>query len=342
MPDGSSKETHRLLEVADLNRTFTDRRGTIFRPVEHLTKAVDGISFTVESDSTFSIIGESGCGKSTTLRMVLGLDRPTSGTIRFDGADILEMAPETQRTFRRSVQAVFQDPTSSLSPRQTIGAIISEPIRANERVTKSDLAARVSDLLSTVGLSTSLAGSYPHELSGGMRQRVAIARAISINPKLIILDEPVSALDVSVQSQVMNLLKRLQREMGTSYLLVAHDLASVRFLSDHVATMFAGRFVETGPSENVFSDPLHPFTRELVDAASPTALTSDLHEPAEAQPDGDAAGTGCAFRLRCPHAFAPCHAAAPDLRIAAPGHFVACHLHDPAAAAGSAEIGSSG
>jgi oligopeptide/dipeptide ABC transporter ATP-binding protein len=290
---------------------------------------VDDISFAIEPSETVSLVGESGCGKTTTAKLVLRLEKPTAGTISFGGRDINMARGADLRRYRAAVQAVFQDPGSSMNPRMRAKDIISEPLLINQGMPRRQRDERASELLETVGLDPSLRDDYPHEFSGGMRQRLAVARALSLSPALIVLDEPVSALDVSIRAQIMNLLKDLQEQLGVAYLLVAHDLATVRYLSHRLVVMYLGEIVEGGPSEAVFTEPLHPYTQALISAALPARpgersegviLSGDLPSPTNPPP-------GCRFHTRCPMAFDRCRGEKPLLREMGPGHTVACHLY---------------
>jgi oligopeptide/dipeptide ABC transporter ATP-binding protein len=317
------------LLVTRLVKHFPVGRGLPWaRPDTHV-RAVDGISFDVKPHETVSLVGESGCGKTTTARLVLRLERPTSGQIRFDDRDINVARGSDLRRYRSSVQAVFQDPGSSMNPRMRAKDIVSEPLLINQGMPRRPREERAAELLETVGLDRSLRNDYPHEFSGGMRQRLAVARALSLNPSLIVLDEPVSALDVSIRAQIMNLLKDLQERFGVSYLLVAHDLATVRYLSHRLIVMYLGEIVEAGPSEAIFTKPLHPYTQALISAALPARpgerssgviLSGDL--PSHTNPP-----PGCRFHTRCPMAFERCREEKPMLRELAPGQRVSCHLY---------------
>ena len=292
-------------------------------------RAVDGVSLEVGWTETLSIVGESGCGKTTTARLILLLDRPTSGRISFRGRDLAVLDRDGLRAYRASVQAVFQDPWSSLNPRQRGGAIVGEPLVVNQRLRGPALRDRVRELLLAVGLDPAVESYFPHELSGGMRQRLAVARALGLGPTLIVLDEPVSALDVSVRAQIMNLLKDLQGRLGMSYLLIAHNLATVRYLSHRLAVMYVGKIVETGAADDIFSRPLHPYTKALISAAEAMQpgeereqiiLAGDVPSPADPP-------SGCRFHPRCPVAFDRCPTEEPELREMGRGHRVACHLY---------------
>jgi len=291
--------------------------------------AVNDVSLSIAPGTTLGLVGESGSGKSTLARAILRLVRPASGSVWFNGVDVLAASRSALRRLRRDMQIVFQDPLGSLNPGLTIGQSIAEPLAIHRLVSRRDRAARVAELLDRVGLRSTEAHRYPHELSGGQRQRVGIARAISTDPKLLICDEPVSALDVSIQSQIINLLDELQKEFGLSYLFIAHDLAVVRHISDHVAVMFAGRIVETARSDDVFAHPRHPYTRALlaaVSATDPSRRKRAAERTAEAPKELPI--SGCAYRLRCPIATDRCLVEVPQL---IPGgsqacdHRVACH-----------------
>ena len=259
-----------LLEVRNLEKHFPVTRGLIFMKQIGAIKAVDGISFSIGRGETFGLVGESGCGKTTTGRLILLLEKMTSGSIFFEGNDIERLSGLEFKGYRRSVQAMFQDPYSSLSPRMKVGDIISEPIVVNDSLSGKEIKERVGELLELVGLNRQKAQLYPHEFSGGQRQRIAVARAIAINPKLIVLDEPVSALDVSIRAQIMNLLHDIQRQAGISYLLIAHDLAVVKHMSNRIGVMYLGKLVESAQSEELYQNPLHPYTQALHSAALPS------------------------------------------------------------------------
>jgi peptide/nickel transport system ATP-binding protein len=317
-----------LLEVRDLEKRFPIRRG-LFSRVSGQVHAVDGVSFDVRPGETLALVGESGSGKTTTGRLVLRLLEPSAGTIRFDGTDLLALPARAMRRMRRHLQVIFQDPYGSLNPRMTIGSIVREPLDIHRvGASRAERDAMVGRLLERVGLDASMRRRYPHEFSGGQRQRVGVARAIALRPKLIVADEPVSALDVSVQAQVVNLLVDLQEEYGCAYLFIAHDLAVVERIADRVAVMYLGRIVETAPTPDLFRNPLHPYTRALLQAIpipdperarERTVLAGDPPSPAEPPP-------GCRFHPRCPVAIDICRREDPVLREAAPGHRAACHL----------------
>ena len=293
-----------------------------------LIRAVDGVSLDVKRGETFAIVGESGCGKSTLARLILRLIEPTAGSVRFDGVDITAISEEEMRRLRREMQIIFQDPFSSLNPRMTVGALIAEPLAVHGIASGSARADRVADILRKVGLPPEHAERYPHEFSGGQRQRIGIARALATGPRLVIGDEPVSALDVSIRAQVINLLEDLKGEFGLTLILVAHDLAVIRHTSDRIAVMYLGEIVELADRDALFDAPRHPYTRSLIAAipvpvpgarAARTLLEGDPPSPA-------APPSGCRFHTRCSHAEAICKSERPILRQLAPGHTAACHL----------------
>jgi oligopeptide/dipeptide ABC transporter ATP-binding protein len=314
-----------LLEVKDLAKHYPVRRGIVLAKQVGLVRAVDGVSFAIERGETLALVGESGCGKSTTARLVLRLIEPTAGHVTFDGQHIEGAA---LRTLRRRVQVVFQDPYASLNPRLRIGATIAEPMEVHGIGDAASRAARVKELLGLVGLAPYHAERYPHEFSGGQRQRIGIARALSVQPDLIVCDEPVSALDVSIQAQVVNLLKDLQQRFGLSYLFIAHDLAVVRHMADRVAVMYLGQIVETAPKRALFATPRHPYTRALLSAiphpdprrrGGVRPVGGDVPSPMNPPP-------GCRFHTRCTFAADRCRTEEPALRHLAPGHAAACHF----------------
>jgi len=316
-----------LLEAHNLTKHFPVRGG-LFRKVAGAVQAVDGVSFTIEPGRTLGVVGESGCGKSTTAKLVLKLEEPTSGEIRFDGTSLQSLDAEGIRRYRKSVQAVFQDPYASLSPRMRVGSIIAEPLVTNETLPKGEAKKRVSHLLERVGLPERAAELFPHEFSGGQRQRIAIARALALSPRLVVLDEPVSALDVSIRAQILNLLVDLQRDLGLAYLFIAHDLAAVAHMSHAIAVMYLGKIVEYGPAKAVAADPKHPYTQALFAAALPAhpdeqreeiILTGEVPSPINPP-------AGCRFHPRCPHVMDRCATDVPPLDMAL-GREVACHLY---------------
>jgi oligopeptide/dipeptide ABC transporter ATP-binding protein len=322
-------ETRRaLLEINEV-RKYYPVAGRSGSNMSGWVRAVDGVSLNVEEHESVAIVGETGCGKTTTAKLALRLETPTSGSLHFRGKNIAKLRGPELRAYRRSVQAVFQDPWSSLDPRMRAHDIVAEPLVVNDRVSSKTVRERVAEQLMAVGLDPKSAKNFPHEFSGGQRQRVAIARALILQPDLIVLDEPVSSLDVSIGAQVMNLLKDLQEKLGAAYLLIAHNLATVRYLSNRVAVMYLGLIVETAPASQLFNKPLHPYTQALLSAALPThrvnrkfdiVLTGDPPSASNIPP-------GCRFHPRCPFAFERCSKEVPEFRELAPGHWAACHLY---------------
>ncbi|MEU7298333.1 oligopeptide/dipeptide ABC transporter ATP-binding protein [Streptomyces exfoliatus] len=315
-----------LLSVRDLTMTFPGRRARS-APV----RAVDGIGFDVAAGETLGLVGESGCGKSTTGRMIVRLLEPTAGSVSYDGRDITHLSQRELKPLRRDLQMVFQDPHSSLNPRQTVARIISDPLMV-QGSSASEARGRAAELMDLVGLIPEHIDRYPHEFSGGQAQRIGIARALATGPRLVVADEPVSALDVSVQAQIVNLMERLQRELGLAYLFIAHDLSVVKRVCDRVAVMYLGRIVEIGVKERVYAAPAHPYTRALLSAVplpDPAAERSRERITLLGDPPSPAAPPpGCTFHPRCPKAQDVCRTEAPLLRIAAPGEArqVACHF----------------
>jgi oligopeptide/dipeptide ABC transporter ATP-binding protein len=319
-----------ILAVRDLVKHFPVGGG-LFGGARGLVRAVDGVSFEIQRGETLGLVGESGCGKTTTGRCILQLERPTSGHVVFEGHDLTALDESALRPIRRHIQVIFQDPYSSLNPRMTVGQIIAEPIAVHGLVRDaSGRRARVRDLLRRVGLLPQHAERYPHEMSGGQRQRVGVARALALEPSLIICDEPVSALDVSIQAQIINLLEDLQAELGLTYLFIAHDLAVVRHISDRIAVMYLGKIVELADRKTVYEDPLHPYTKALLAAvpipdpeveARRERIVLSGEVPSPLKPPA-----GCAFHPRCPLAVERCRAELPPLREVKPGHWAACHL----------------
>ena len=320
-----------VLRVAGLKKYFPVRRGLLQSVAGHV-RAVDGVSFDIQAGETLCLVGESGCGKSTVGKTILRLQEPTAGQIWLGGTEVTTLSEEQMRAHRRQVQMVFQDPYSSLNPRMRVGQIIAEPLENFDIAHGAEKDRQVLALLDKVGLRQDAVDRFPFEFSGGQRQRLGIARALALNPRLIVADEPVSALDVSVQAQVLNLLMDLQEEFGLSYLFVSHDLAVVEHIGHRIAVMYLGRIVELAPRERIFAQPQHPYTEALM-AAAPIAapkargarlvIEGDVPSPINPPP-------GCHFHTRCPYAEARCRVDAPPLQEIAPGHVVACHLRQPA------------
>jgi peptide/nickel transport system ATP-binding protein len=320
-----------VLEGRAVTKHFPVARGTILSRTIGTVKAVDGVDFFIRRGETLGLVGESGCGKTTTARLVLCLERPTAGDILFRGRDVHTLRGGELGAYRRAVQAVFQDPYSSLNPRLTIRTTVGEPLaETRPDLSKAEVDERVAESLVRVGLRPRIVADYPHELSGGQRQRVAVARALTTDPECILLDEAVSALDVSIRAQVMNLLREIQDRLGVSYLFIAHDLAVVKYVSTRIGVMYLGKLVETAPSDELYAHPLHPYTQILLSNALPSH-PDDVREEVILRGEVPSAfnpPTGCRFHPRCPHALPVCGEVEPRLEEQATGHLVACHLYD--------------
>ncbi len=329
-----------LLDVKNLKMHFPLTQGIIFQRKVGAVQAVDGVSFSVKRGETLGLVGESGCGKSTTGRAILQLYKPTDGNVIFNGSDLTTLDSTQMRKMRRHLQMIFQDPYASLNPRMTVGNIVSEPMQIHKLVAKNERTQRVQELLQTVGLNPYFANRYPHEFSGGQRQRIGIARALAANPDFIVCDEPVSALDVSIQAQIVNLLEDLQEQFGLTYLFIAHDLSVVRHISDRVAVMYLGKIVEVADRNELYDTPLHPYTKALLSAVpipdpvierqrERIILTGDVPSPINPP-------SGCRFHTRCPYVMDVCKKVDPIFADQGSGHFVACHLY-PGSGADTAE-----
>ncbi|WP_226682679.1 ABC transporter ATP-binding protein [Sutcliffiella horikoshii] len=321
-----------ILEVRGLKKYFPIKAGLLQRHVGDV-KAVDDLNFYIKKGETLGLVGESGCGKSTTGRTIIRLYEPTEGNIIFKGRDIATMSEsELRKTVRKDIQMVFQDPFATLNPRKTLRSILKEPYNTHNLFTKKEREEKVQELLAKVGLDPSFINRYPHEFSGGQRQRIGIARALALNPELIIADEAVSALDVSIQAQIINLMQDLQKEMGLSYIFISHDLSVVRHISDRVGVMYLGRMMELASKEDLYSEPLHPYTQALLSAVPSTRRKGQVKRerivlkgelPSPANPP-----TGCVFHTRCPAAMDVCKQIVPQFKEVKPDHFVACHLYE--------------
>ena len=330
MPQGAAPAAAPLVQVRGLKMYFPIYSGLLRRHTGDV-KAVDGVSFDIPSGETLGLVGESGCGKSTCARAVLRLYEPTAGTITIDGRDITAAGRESLRQLRPTMQMVFQDPQASLNPRMTVASIIGEPLVEHTRMGKAEQRERIYELLDQVGLNRNFANRYPHEFSGGQRQRIGIARALALNPKFIVCDEPIAALDVSIQAQVVNLLEELQDRLDLTYLFISHDLSMVRHIADRVAVMYLGRIVEVASREALFAEPLHPYTQALLSAVpepdpelerhrKPIVLQGDVPSPANPP-------KGCNFSTRCPKVMDICRQIEPEVRDFGGGRQVACHLY---------------
>ena len=316
-----------IIEIRDLKKYFPITGGLLKHTVGYI-KAVDGVNLTIQQGETLGLVGESGCGKSTLGRCILRLIEPTQGQILFHGEDLMKLTPAQMRNEREHLQIIFQDPYASLNPKMTVEEIVSEPLRIQKKGTQAEIAARTKELLRLVGMQESATERYPHEFSGGQRQRIGIARALALNPEFVICDEPVSALDVSVRSQVLNLMNELKKKMGLTFLFISHDLSVVKHISDRVAVMYLGQIIELASKEALYQNPAHPYTRALLSAIpipDPTVereriiLQGDVPSPANPP-------SGCHFRPRCPYACEQCGLQPPRMVEIEKGHYVACHL----------------
>ncbi|HXH14342.1 MAG TPA: oligopeptide/dipeptide ABC transporter ATP-binding protein [Alphaproteobacteria bacterium] len=318
-----------ILRVDHLKKYFAVTKGLLIMKVIGWVKAVDDVSFAIRQGETLALVGESGCGKTTTAKLILRLETPTAGHVFIDGKDVHTLKGVELRQYRTTVQAVFQDPWSSLCPRMRVRDIIAEPLVINRQPSRAEVNARVEEMLAAVGLRSQQANLYPHEFSGGQRQRIAMASALISNPKLIVLDEPVSALDVSIRAQIMNLLVDLQQQYNVSYLLIAHHLATTRYMAHEVAVMYLGKIVERAETEELFKNPLHPYTKALFSAALPShpdIVREEMILPGEV-PSPINPPSGCRFHPRCPFAMPHCAQVEPEVKELAPNHLVACHLY---------------
>lgn len=318
-----SNSSSPLLEVKNLKKYFKTPKGMLH--------AVDDVSFTIDRGRTLGVVGESGCGKSTTGRAILRIVEPTEGEILFDGEDIRSLGKDQMRRMRTRMQIIFQDPFSSLNPRKTVSETIAEPLKLNGIITdKGKRMERVAEIMEIVGLAERLYNAYPHELDGGRRQRIGIARALALNPQFIVCDKPVSALDVSIQAQILNLMDELQEKMGLTYMFITHDLSVVHYFADDIAVMYLGRLIEKAPAKELFRNPVHPYTQALLSAIPVPSihnqrkrilLKGEITSPVDPKP-------GCRFASRCPYASSRCHSEEPQLKEIAPGHFNACFLNE--------------
>jgi oligopeptide transport system ATP-binding protein len=328
--NNGSNDRNKILQVKDLRMWFPINRGVLQRHVGDV-KAVDGISFDIFKGETLGLVGESGCGKSTTGRAILQLYRPTGGTVVFEGRDLTTLKGDQLRAMRREMQMIFQDPYASLNPRMTVGNIVGEPLEVHGIGTKAERLDRVRELLAVVGLNPYFINRYPHEFSGGQRQRIGVARALAVNPSFIVCDEPISALDVSIQAQVINLLEDLQDQFGLTYLFIAHDLSVVRHISDRIAVMYLGKIMELADRDTLYENPMHPYTQALLSAVPiPDPVIEEKRQriilegdvPSPANPP-----KGCNFSTRCPKVMDVCREQEPAFRDYSGGHFVACWLY---------------
>lgn len=319
-----------LLEAKHVTKHFPVTKGLLFSSNVGWIRAVEDVSFHIDGGETLGLVGESGCGKSTTAKLVLLLEHPTAGEVLYQGISLEQLTGSELKHYRSTVQAVFQDPQSSLNPRMRVGDIVSEPLQANQKISRQAVRERVAEVLTDVSLDPAFARLYPHEFSGGQRQRIALARALVTHTRLIVLDEPVASLDVSIRSQIINLLKDLQENHGLSYLLITHDLVVSRHLSHRVDVMYLGRIVEEGIADELYAEPLHPYTKALISAALPAhphhrdeeiILAGEVPNPMNPP-------SGCSFHPRCPWAMPQCSDAEPALKDVAPGRKVACHLFE--------------
>jgi len=323
-------EEKTLIKVENLTKHFPITRGIVFQREIGAVQAVDNVSFEIHEGETLGLVGESGCGKSTTGRTILQLHRATSGKVFYDDTDLTETSDDKMRAFRRDLQIIFQDPYASLNPRMTVGSIIAEPLEVHRIGTRKERRARVKELLALVGLNPYFINRYPHEFSGGQRQRIGVARALALNPKFIVCDEPIAALDVSIQAQVVNLLEELQKQFGLTYLFIAHDLSMVRHIADRTAVMYLGKLVELANRDELYGNPLHPYTQALLSAVpipdpvkererKRVILEGDVPSPANPP-------SGCRFHTRCPIAEDICNQKEPEWREVESEHWAACHL----------------
>ncbi|MEO5359955.1 MAG: ATP-binding cassette domain-containing protein [Nitrospirota bacterium] len=322
-----------LMEVRGLKKYFQMRSGFLSKP--HQVRAVDGVDFTIEQNKVFAIVGESGSGKSTLARLLLRLVEPQEGDVLFKGTNVLALSGDKLKAYRRSVQIIFQDPFASLNPRMKIYGALSEPLKIHKTVPKSQFRERVRTMLERVGLDSDVMERYPHEFSGGQRQRICIARALMLGPELVVADEPLSSLDVSIQAQILNLLIRIKEDIGLSFLFISHDLSVVQYFSDKIAVMYLGKIVETGETAELFDNPMHPYTQMLIESVPKIIGAKTTPKPQKShQPEDTAADTpspieipeGCPFHPRCPKKFAPCTTTVPELKPSN-GRLISCHLN---------------